>query len=155
MTNLPILTIAALLTGCATHFTAASANPGAGLDTTVRAPSYLVAKSINAKVNSSTAYRTDQELYGHPDFWATADGAGDCEDFALAKRKRFIEQGFGDYVRLATAWVPREGYHAVLIVTTASGDYVLDNTHPLPLRRQELNWQWDKIQEGRAWRVIL
>ena len=118
-------------------------------------PSFSLAKQINSEVNQSTKYRTDRDLYGKPDFWTIADGEGDCEDFALAKRKRFIEQGFGDYVRLATAWVQQEGYHAVLIVTTSSGDYVLDNMHPLPMRRQELNYVWSRIQQGRSWHVIL
>jgi predicted transglutaminase-like cysteine proteinase len=118
-------------------------------------PSYILARSINIDVNRSTTYRTDLDLYGRPDFWTIANGAGDCEDFALAKRQRFIDAGFGDFVRLATAWVPREGYHAVLIVTTTRGDYVLDNMHPLPMRRQELPWVWDKIQQGSQWRAIL
>ena len=118
-------------------------------------PSYGLARSINIDVNRSTTYRTDADLYGLADFWAIANGAGDCEDYALAKRQRFIDAGFGDHVRLATAWVPGEGYHAVLIVTTNIGDYVLDNTHPLPMRRQELPWAWDKIQQGTQWHAIL
>ena len=45
---------------------------------------------INEFFNRSIAFRDDQELWGVPDYWATpletlGRGAGDCEDFTIAK----------------------------------------------------------------------
>lgn len=65
-------------------------------------PPYKLAEQINARVNSNVRYTCDRELYGKPEFWEIAYSKGDCEDYALAKRQQFIEQGFGDAVRLAT-----------------------------------------------------
>src|SRR3712207_8511953 len=44
--------------------------------------------SINRKVNVEIEAVTDQDHWGVPDRWDLAeDGAGDCEDFQLLKRK--------------------------------------------------------------------
>lgn len=124
-------------------------------------PTYLQAKHINAVVNNKVSYQTDLETYGVPEFWnypvESEHGVlvGDCEDYVLAKRKMFIDLGFADYVRIASAVVPVVGYHAVLVVSTTTGDYVLDSNHALPMRKQELDWKWDRILERGKWLSIL
>jgi predicted transglutaminase-like cysteine proteinase len=117
-------------------------------------PTRALTDTINAQINESTRYKADAALYGIDEFWTVAEHEGDCEDYALAKRQQFIAQGYGGAVRLATCWTERDEYHAVLIVTTDEGDYVLDNRHPYPMRRQDLNYRWHKIQEGQGWHVI-
>jgi predicted transglutaminase-like cysteine proteinase len=117
-------------------------------------PTIALADAINAQVNDDTRYRADASLYGKPEFWEVADGEGDCEDYALAKRKLLTEQGYGGACRLATCWTESDEYHAVLIVTTDQGDYVLDNRYQFPMMRQDLDYRWHKIQEGKAWHVI-
>ena len=47
-------------------------------------------KHVNTFFNSHIAFRDDQEIWGQPDYWATpletmGRGAGDCEDFSIAK----------------------------------------------------------------------
>ena len=47
-------------------------------------------KRVNAFFNSQIAFRDDQELWKQADYWATpletmGRGAGDCEDFSIAK----------------------------------------------------------------------
>ncbi|MDX1723367.1 MAG: transglutaminase-like cysteine peptidase [Pseudomonas sp.] len=47
-------------------------------------------KAVNAFFNEQIRYGEDQDLWGQPDYWASPLetlelGAGDCEDFALAK----------------------------------------------------------------------
>jgi len=47
-------------------------------------------KRVNAFFNSRIAFRDDQEVWGQADYWATpletmGRGAGDCEDFTIAK----------------------------------------------------------------------
>jgi predicted transglutaminase-like cysteine proteinase len=62
------------------------------------------------------------ERWSYPD-----DGYGDCEDYALLKRRMLIESGWPREALLLTV-VRGEGEgHAVLTVTTDKGDYVLDN----------------------------
>jgi len=53
---------------------------------------------------------------------------GDCEDFALTKRKKLIEMGWSSRsLRIAVALTGRGEGHAVLIAKTSEGDLVLDN----------------------------
>ena len=111
---------------------------------------YATMERINAEVNAATRYRRDIDLYGTPELWTCADGEGDCEDYALAKRRRLLASGFGlDALRLAVVFtettagheareLKRAGYaatgdHAVLIVRVPEGDYLLDNRHPQPM----------------------
>lgn len=117
-------------------------------------PALPLAQEINAQVNADMRYKADIALYGIDEFWTVAEHEGDCEDYALTKRQMLTERGYGDACRLATCWVENGTYHAVLIVTTDDGDYVLDNRHPFPMMRQDLPYKWHKIQEGSAWHVI-
>lgn len=107
---------------------------------------YSFAAEINVEINGATAYRADVDLYGKPDFWDVANGQGDCEDYALAKRARLRDHG---EVRLATCWTEDREYHAVLIATTDEGEFVLDNRYATPMRRDELGYRWDTIERGR------
>lgn len=76
--------------------------------------------------------------------WKVATTSGDCEDIAMAKRKALIKMGYPvSALRPATGWTignknPRacsleeqkEGKclkHAVLVVVTSKGKFVLDN----------------------------
>jgi predicted transglutaminase-like cysteine proteinase len=117
-------------------------------------PTLSLVEGINTRVNADVRYRADAALYDIDEFWTVAEHEGDCEDYALAKRKLLTEQGYGDACRLATCWVETGEYHAVLVVTTDKGDYVLDNRHPYPMMRQDLPYKWHKIQEGSTWHVI-
>ena len=60
--------------------------------------------------------------------WSYPDGAGDCEDFVLLKRRMLMEKGFaaGDLLITVVRKPDGEG-HAVLTLRTAQGDYILDN----------------------------
>lgn len=67
--------------------------------------------------------------------WVPEDGdhwddrlPGDCENFALNKRRRLGAAGFDlGALRVCVGRVPRLGHHAVLHLVTDAGDYVLDN----------------------------
>lgn len=84
--------------------------------------------SINNLINTAIAPVTDQELYGVAEYWAYPDGYGDCEDFALAKRKELIALGWNPSTLLMTVVRQPNGEgHAVLMVRTDRGDLVLDN----------------------------
>ena len=80
-------------------------------------------------VNSHVKPVSDMEHWGVIDRWDyPSDGKGDCEDFALFKRKILIDEGFPRQALLMTVVKDEhnEG-HAVLTVKTSAGEFVLDN----------------------------
>ncbi|MGM4981162.1 MULTISPECIES: transglutaminase-like cysteine peptidase [Rhizobium] len=118
---------------------------------------------INYTVNTTIKPMTDMELYGVEEKWAIPTTAGDCEDFALLKRKQLIDAGFSPSDLLMTVVLQPNGEgHAVLTVRTDRGDFVLDNmrntvklwseTEYTFLKRQSADnpARWVKIQDGRA-----
>jgi predicted transglutaminase-like cysteine proteinase len=84
---------------------------------------------VNQWVNANITPMSDQEHWGVVDQWDyPTDGKGDCEDYALLKRKLLIEEGLPRQALLMTVVkdLNNEG-HAVLTVKTSKGDFVLDN----------------------------
>lgn len=84
-----------------------------------------VGKWVNAHVKPMS----DVEHWGAIDQWHyPADGKGDCEDYALFKRKILIDEGFPRQALLMTVVKDeRDEGHAVLTVKTNAGEFVLDN----------------------------
>jgi predicted transglutaminase-like cysteine proteinase len=84
--------------------------------------------SINDSINASVKAVTDREFYRVTELWAYPDGAGDCEDFVLAKRRALNAAGWPLSTLLITVVRESSGEaHAVLTVRTDRGDLVLDN----------------------------
>lgn len=70
---------------------------------------------INAFFNKRIRYDSDQIIWGQPDYWATpletlGHGAGDCEDFAIAK-----------YVSLEALGVPRKKLRLIYVRAQIGG----------------------------------
>jgi len=88
----------------------------------------LLADRTNREVNRNVIPTSDQELYGTEEHWAVAVFSGDCEDYALAKKEKLLKLGVGsDRLLMATVLDLDRNHHAVLILRTERGDYVLDN----------------------------
>lgn len=84
--------------------------------------------NVNAQVNQSVVPVTDQDLYQVAEFWTYPNGYGDCEDYALAKRRDLINAGWPASTLLMAVVKQANGEgHAVLMVRTDRGDLVLDN----------------------------
>jgi predicted transglutaminase-like cysteine proteinase len=114
--------------------------------------------AINAAVNA-LPYRTDLALYGEPDFWERIGkvGSGDCEDYSLEKRARLLAAGVPpEDLALALCWTQIDEYHAVLIVHSDAGDWVLDNRWPAVTRVDQIPYRFDRILQPDAtwWRVL-
>lgn len=92
---------------------------------------------INHSVNSAIWPQDDEKHYGRGEYWTIpTDGYGDCDDYAVTKRKDLIDAGFpAPALRLAVVYSPQAGRHAVLTVKTDKGDLVLDN-----LRDDIVSW---------------
>lgn len=107
---------------------------------------------INQQVNRTVKKANDSDLYGQEEYWALprlVDGKlyGDCEDFALEKRRQLIAAGVPESaLSLAVAVTARGEGHAVLMVSTKSGDWVLDNLTPWATPWADLNYHWVQRQ---------
>jgi len=116
-------------------------------------------QDINDDVNRELVPQDDLSHYGIAEFWTIAsDGRGDCDEYALLKRKKLIDAGYPiRALRLAVVKTPDGERHAVLTVATDHGDYVLDNlaqqvrawtaTGYRWIERQDPNmaWGWERL----------
>lgn len=98
---------------------------------------------------NALAYARDRDLWGVEDYWASPTellraGAGDCEDFAIAKYLTLRQMGVPAErlsLRVALARLPgtnRVERHMVLLVHAGASTLVLDNLDPriVPLRER-------------------
>ena len=104
-------------------------------------------RTVNNQVNDMMRPSTDERTYGVEDYWndpALVYGVrGDCEDFALEKRRLLIDRGMpAAALSIAIVRTRRDEEHAVLVVTSKAGDYVLDNlaADVKPWRRSGYTW---------------
>jgi predicted transglutaminase-like cysteine proteinase len=82
-----------------------------------------VLKQINSHVN-----RSIRPVADNSDVWSLNPTSGDCEDYVLSKRSALIRAGVsGGSLRIAYTHTRTGAPHAVLVVRTSEGDYVLDN----------------------------
>lgn len=118
---------------------------------------------VNRVINGRIRWVPDEENYGLSEYWVMPlrEGrapAGDCEDFALEKRAMLIEAGLPqEALALATAHSDATGLHAVLIVRTSAGDFVLDNTSPWVRGWDQTGYTWLTMQASADvldWRQV-
>jgi len=103
---------------------------------------------INHAVNASVREADDREVFGVIERWDYPNlGAGDCEDFALQKRKELMEAGIPRQALLMTVVTDENGAgHAVLTLRSNRGDFVLDNRTDKILGWQATNYVFVKMQ---------
>ncbi|CDZ45697.1 transglutaminase-like cysteine peptidase [Neorhizobium galegae] len=88
-------------------------------------------EAVNTSVNTRIVPKTDRQMFGREEFWTYPASEGDCEDFALLKRRELADRGFSLADLLLTVVRKPDGEgHAILTVRTADGDFVLDNLDP-------------------------
>lgn len=105
---------------------------------------------INEEVNTTILSVTDQDHWGVVDRWDYPDdGMGDCEDIQLLKRKLLVNAGLPRRALRMTVVVDEQGAgHAVMMIRTDYGDFILDNRRNTVLSWQETGYRYVK-QEGR------
>lgn len=106
--------------------------------------------AVNRAVNVDISPEDDAQHYGRPEYWTIpTDGRGDCDDYALTKRKRLIDAGLpAPALRLAVVVSPAAGRHAVLTVATDKGDFVLDDMTDEIMRWDSTGYSWIERQDG-------
>jgi predicted transglutaminase-like cysteine proteinase len=111
--------------------------------------------SINRRVNTRIKPITDKEHWGLVDRWEFPDdGAGDCEDFQLLKRRMLSERGVSRRAMRMTVVIDELGEgHAVLMVRTDRGDYILDNKTSAVLPWDQTGYVFVKreSQDSMSW----
>lgn len=111
--------------------------------------------SVNRRVNASVRAVTDQDHWGVVDRWDFAeDGMGDCEDFQVLKRRILAEAGLPRRAMRMTVVIDEKGEgHAVLMVRTDRGDFILDNKTSTVLPWEQTGYVFVKRegQDGLAW----
>jgi predicted transglutaminase-like cysteine proteinase len=92
--------------------------------------------AVNSEGNTLITWRDDSVTWGDRDLWdfpCMSNGKlyDDCDGFALWKMRRLMDLGVDAAPLLFTlTYTETGGYHAVLIVVTTNGSYVLDNRQP-------------------------
>lgn len=110
---------------------------------------------INRQVNRNVLGVKDIDHHGVADVWGyPEDGKGDCEDYQLEKRRLLEAAGLPRRaMRIAVVLDPLGEGHAVLMIRTDRGDFILDNQTKAVLA-------WDKTahtlikredQNGSGW----
>ncbi|MEX0349525.1 MAG: transglutaminase-like cysteine peptidase [Paracoccaceae bacterium] len=84
---------------------------------------------VNQSVNAATRDVTDLRQYKIEEKWALPTRlGGDCEDFALLKKRELVRAGVDPRkLLIATVLDRRRNPHAVLVYRSPQGDLVLDN----------------------------
>lgn len=114
---------------------------------------------VDRQVNAAVTPETDMDHWGVVDRWDyPTDGKGDCEDYALLKRKLLIHAGYPRQALLMTVVKDLEGEgHAILTVKTSRGDFVLDNLTDKVLAWSETGYKFIKRQsqaDPNLWQSI-
>ena len=103
---------------------------------------------INKWVNENVKPMTDMDHWGVVEKWSYPDdGYGDCEDYALLKRRMLVESGWPREALLMTVVREKNGNgHAVLTVKTDKGEFILDNQEERILLWSETSYRFVKRQ---------
>lgn len=113
---------------------------------------------VNSLVNRIIRERSDGEDQGKEDVWRVPVNQGDCEDFAILKKKKLLELGWpASALLLTVAWHKGNG-HMVLTAKTSEGDLVLDNRNPKVKNWNRTPYNYYAIQsqeDSRSWERIL
>lgn len=94
-------------------------------------------------------------MYGVRDYWTLPERYGDCEDYALLKRKLLIDAGIPSSELCMTICYTEEGEgHAVLSIDDGPETLILDNRFNELKTYKELKsygYKFIKRQQGKSW----
>ena len=114
---------------CQRYPSECASEDGVPADIDLTASAFSKISRINSWVNKSISPVADNDHWGAIDAWDyPTDGRGDCEDYALLKRRMLMEEGFPREALLLTVVKDKNGDgHSILTIRTNRGDFVLDN----------------------------
>lgn len=107
---------------------------------------------INRRLNRAIRHVEDRDLHGEADRWTLpVAGEGDCEDYVLAKRAALIAAGVpAGALSIAIVETTWGETHAVLLLASDRGEYVLDSLSPWVSRWDRVDYRWRERQARGA-----
>lgn len=110
--------------------------------------------TVNRAVNHEIRFMPDTDCSGEEEHWAyPVHGHGDCEDFALEKRRRLVAIGLprAAFTMAIVHHRARLFSHAVLLAETDNGTLVLDNMNSdiVCWNRIPFNFEMRERTDGR------
>jgi predicted transglutaminase-like cysteine proteinase len=111
----------------------------------------LVNREVNGAISPTIkGYGSDLQ-----EGWTISPGVGDCNDYAVTKRHKLLQNGLpAKALRLSVVKTATGIGHLVLVVVTTKGDLVLDNLTETIRPWQNTDYHWLKIQsaaDARLW----
>jgi predicted transglutaminase-like cysteine proteinase len=111
----------------------------------------LVNREVNGAISPTIkGYGSDLQ-----EGWTISPGVGDCNDYAVTKRHKLLQNGLpAKALRLSVVKTATGIGHLVLVVVTTKGDLVLDNLTETIRPWQTTDYHWLKIQsaaDARLW----
>lgn len=119
-----------------------------------------LAETVNLHVNRSVREIADVRQYGKVEHWALpTKRGGDCEDLVLLKKKLLVARGIASKRLLMSTVLDKQlKSHAVLVLRTSKGDYVLDNLTNDILPWTDTGYTFLKLQNPKAlsrWHAVM
>lgn len=100
-------------------------------------------RRINAEVNARIRPDATKGAYD----WSLEATSGNCNDYAVQKRKALIDLGLpASALSLSVVLTRRGGGHLVLTVRTDRGDYVLDNLRQTIVGWERSGYSFNRVQ---------
>lgn len=130
---------------CLSHVDACTATPNGSSTVDGTQDRFDQLDQVQTRVNRAIEPREDpQHLWTYP-----VNGTGDCNKFALEKRRELIALGWPEQsLLLAVVLTERNEGHLVLVARMSQGDYVLDNRMQQVVGWNELPYKWLSLQSG-------
>jgi predicted transglutaminase-like cysteine proteinase len=140
---------------CQEHPTDCQHNAKAPVRVVLTSTSFDALVEVDRDINHRIKPATDRQVYGVEATWEYPVDRGDCEDYALLKRRTLLQAGWPRSALLMTVVRDENGDgHAVLTVVTDRGDFILDNRTDDVLPWQSTPYQYVKRQsqyDQQAW----
>ncbi len=133
---------------CSRYKSECDAGASEALDANLTPATMKIVKQVNQWVNANIKPMSDMEHWGVVDQWDyPTDGYGDCEDYALLKRRLLMDEGLPRQALLMTVVKDASGEgHAILTVRTNKGEYILDNLNNEMKPWREAHYRFVKRQ---------
>ncbi len=110
-----------------------------------------VAAKVNMAANAAVRPISDQSQFSVAERWSLpTERGGDCEDYALLKKQKLIAAGVAPNRLLVAVVLDRKRQpHAVLVLRSDMGDFVLDNLNKRVLPWQKTGYAFLRMQDPR------
>jgi len=133
---------------CVEHPVECKVQPSTPRDVVLSNKAWTDLTRINKWVNENVKPMTDMDHWGVVEKWSYPDdGYGDCEDYALLKRRMLMQAGWPREALLITVVRDKKGEgHAVLTVKSDKGEFILDNQEERILLWSETSYRYVKRQ---------